>query len=349
MNKKSSGRFVEFRCGRSSSGYRDTGGHLPEQRRPEMIKTTLAALLASAAALAVPVIAHSEETNMTTQAMAAPAPSKSGHVRANGVDYYYEIRGEGEPLLLLHGGLGTIDMFAPVMPVLAENRRVIAVDLYGHGRTALTGRPVSLIDMGDDMAVVLKELGYGEVDVLGYSMGGGVAFRLAVQHPETVRRLAIASAPFAQDGFYPEMLPMQAAVGAGMAEMMKDTPMYQSYAAVAPHPEDFPKLLDRMGELMRTPYDWSEDVKTLKMPVMLVYGDSDMIRPEHIVAFYQLLGGGLRDAGWTREHMSQNRLAILPDLTHYEMFMAPTLATTVLPFLNGESKPPSWAGEVEGR
>jgi pimeloyl-ACP methyl ester carboxylesterase len=143
---------------------------------------------------------------------------------------------------------------------------------------------------------------------------------------------------------------MQAAVGAGMAEMMKDTPMYQSYAAVAPHPEDFPKLLDRMGELMRTPYDWSEDVKVLKMPVMLVYGDSDMIRPEHIVAFYQLLGGGLRDAGWAREHMSQNRLAILPDLTHYEMFIAPTLATTVLPFLNGESNAPSWAGKAgEGR
>ena len=111
-----------------------------------------------------------------------------------------------------------------------------------------------------------------------------------------------------------------------MAEMMKDTPMYKSYVAVAPNPEDFPKLLDRMGELMRTPYDWADDVKKLKMPVMLVYGDSDMFRPEHIVEFYQLLGGGLKDAGWMREHMSKNRLAILPDLTHYEMFAAPALA-----------------------
>ena len=143
------------------------------------------------------------------------------------------------------------------------------------------------------------------------------------------------------------MLPMQAQVGAGMAEMMKDTPMYKSYVAVAPNPSDFPKLLDRMGALMRTPYNWAEDVKTLKMPVMLVYGDSDMFRPEHIVEFYQLLGGGLKDAGWMREHMSKNRLAILPDLTHYEMFTAPVLAQTVLPFLNGKSGTKSWAEQVE--
>ncbi|HMB91476.1 MAG TPA: alpha/beta hydrolase, partial [Rhodothermales bacterium] len=123
--------------------------------------------------------------------------------------------------------------------------------------------------------------------------GGGVAFRFAVQHPERVRRLVLVSAGYAQDGFYPEMLPQQAQVGAGMAEMMKATPMYQSYAAIAPNPEEFPELLDRMGEFMRTPYDWSDDVKTLTMPVMLIYGDSDMFRPEHIVQFYQLLGGGL--------------------------------------------------------
>ena len=123
--------------------------------------------------------------------------------------------------------------------------------------------------------------------------------------------------------------------------------MYTSYAAVAPRPQDFPRLLDRMGELMRTPYDWSDDVKTLQMPVMLLYGDSDMIRPEHIVRFYQLLGGGLRDAGWMREHMSKNRLAILPDLTHYEVFMSPLLATTALPFLNGKSNAPSWANQVK--
>ena len=274
------------------------------------------------------------------------APARSGHVAANGINYYYEVHGTGEPLLLLHGGLGSIDMFRPLLPALSKGRRVIAVDLHGHGRTELGERPISLVDMGDDMAVVLKSLGVGQVDVLGYSLGGGVAFRLAVQHPAMVRRLAMVSAGFAQDGFYPEMLPMQAQVGAAMAEHMKDTPMYKSYMAVAPRPQDFPRLLDRMGEYMRKPYDWSEDVKKLEMPVMLVFADSDMYRPEHIVRFYQLLGGGLKDAGWQREHMSRNRLAILPDQTHYDIFLAPALVPAVLPFLDGKSAKASWAEQV---
>ena len=139
----------------------------------------------------------------------------------------------------------------------------------------------------------------------------------------------------AQDGFFAEMLPQQAAVSVKMAEGMKATPMYTSYAAIAPKPEDFPRLLDAMGEFMRQPYDWSAKVKQLSMPVMLVYGDADMIRPEHIVSFYQLLGGGQRDAGWTREHMSTNRLAILPNVTHYEMGVSPVLVSTVVPFLDG--------------
>jgi len=274
---------------------------------------------------------------------AQAGPARKGHIPASdGVNYYYEIHGQGEPLLLLHGGLGSIDMFAVDLPAFARQRQVIAVDLHGHGRTTLGERPISLVAISNDLAMLLRKLGYGAVDVLGYSFGGGAAFRLAVQHPDLVRRLAIVSAPYAQDGFYPEMLPQQAAVGAAMVEAMKPTPMYQSYVKVAPRPQDFPKLLDRMGEYMRKPYDWTEDVKKLRGPVMLVYGDSDMVRPEHIVRFYQLLGGGSKDAGWQREHMSKNRLAILPNVTHYEMFMAPALVTTVLPFLNGEQGPPVW-------
>lgn len=311
-----------------------------------MLKTLHIALIAAVSAvLAAPSDqVRAEEENA---AMPATAPTKTGHVEANGVNYYYEVRGKGEPLLLLHGGLGSIDMFAPVLPAFAANREVIGIDLHGHGRTTLGDRPIWLPDVADDVAAILKELGYDKVDVLGYSLGGGVALRLAAQHPELVRRLVIASAPFSQDGFFPEMLPQQAAVGAAMADQMKDTPMFKSYVAVAPHPEDFPRLLDRMGELMRTPYDWRDDVKALTMPVMLVYGDSDMVRPEHIVEFYQLLGGGLKDAGWMREHMSKNWLAILPNLTHYEVFLSPKLAETVLPFLNGEDGAPSWAAEVE--
>lgn len=271
-------------------------------------------------------------------------PARTGYVPANGVNYYYEIYGRGAPLLVLHGGLGSIEMFAPILPALTKGRQVIAVDLHGHGRTALGERPISLVDMGNDLAIVVKQLGYDTVDVLGYSMGGAAALRLAVQHPEVVRRMAIVSAPYAQDGWYPEMLPQQAAVSAAMADAMKETPMYKSYVAVAPRPQDFPRLLDRMGEMIRTPYNWAEDVKKLKGPVMLVYGDGDMVRPEHIVSFYQLLGGGLKDAGWQRENLSKNRLAILPNLTHYEIFMSPALVPTVLPFLNGEQKAPVWTG-----
>ncbi len=274
-------------------------------------------------------------------------PHKTGYVTASGVRYYYEIHGTGEPLLLLHGGLGHTQMFGPVLKTLAQNRQVIGVDLEGHGHTALGPGEISLPRMGDDMAAILRELGYREVDAMGYSLGGGVAFRLAVQHPQLVRRLVLVSAGFARNGFYPEMLPMQAQVGAAMADAMKDTPMYQSYVAVAPHPEDFPKLLDRMGALMRTDYDWSEDAKKLSMPTMLIFGDSDMYRPEHEVQFYQLLGGGLRDAGWEGETMSRNRLAILPGLTHYDIFLSPDLSATALPFLNGQSNRTSWAEQVQ--
>lgn len=297
-------------------------------------------LLLAAAILATPTVSMTQTTRST--------PGKTGHVMANGVNYYYEIHGKGEPVLLLHGGLGSIDMYRDlVLPALAKGRQVIAVDLQGHGRTALGDRPIDLVDIGNDLSVVLKQLGYNVVDVMGYSFGGGAAFRLAVQHPAQVRRLVLISAGYAQNGFYPEMLPQQAAVSSKIFDTMKETPMYIAYKAVAPKPEDFPRLLDRMGELMRTPYDWSEDVKKLQMPVMLVFGDSDMYRPEHVVSFYKLLGGGQKDAGWMREHISKNRLAILPNVTHYEMFLSPALVPAVLPFLNGDDGPPSWASQVK--
>ena len=281
-----------------------------------------------------------------TTTTAAITPAKTGHAEINGVNYYYEVRGQGAPLLLLHGGLGTLDMFQPLMPILGKDRQVIAVDLHGHGRTQLGTRAISLVDQGNDMAALLDKLGVAKADVLGYSFGGGVAFRLAVQHPEKVNRLALVSAGFAQDGFYPEMLPMQSQVGAAMADMMKNTPMYKSYAAVAPDPAEFPKLLDAMGALMRQPFNYAEDAKKLAVPTLLIFGDSDMYRLEHVIEFYKLIGGGQKDAGWQREHMAKNRLAILPDLTHYEMFMAPVMANTARSFLDGKSNAPSWNDQV---
>ena len=310
---------------------------------------TLAVMFATVAAIfAAPTVVHAAQEKPSMQ-IATPKPTKQGHAAVHGVNYYYAVYGTGEPLLLLHGGLGQIEMFGPNLAKLAQGRQVIGVDLQGHGRTPLGDREFSPVDMGDDMASLLKKLGYGKVDVLGYSMGGGVAFQFAAQHPEMVRRLALVSTGYSQDGFYPEMLPQQAAVGAAMLEQMKETPMYKSYVAIAPHPEEFPKLLDQMGAYMRKPYDWSADVKKLTMPVMLIFGDSDMYRPEHIVKFYQLLGGGLKDAGWQREHMSQNRLAILPNITHYEMGLAPQMVDTALPFLNGQGRAKSWGEEVSGK
>jgi pimeloyl-ACP methyl ester carboxylesterase len=297
--------------------------------------------------LATTLTAAAATDTIDAQGTTMTKPGKSGRVQANGIDYYYEIHGSGEPLLLLHGGLGSIDMFGPVLPALAKTRQVIAVDLHGHGRTTLGTRPIDLVDIANDLAIVLERTGYTQVDVAGYSFGGGAALRLAIQHPTLVRRLVVASAPYAQSGFFPEMLPQQAQVGAAMADMMKETPMYKSYVAIAPNPKDFPRLLDRMGEYMRRSYDWGEEVKKLSMPVMLVFGDSDMIRPEHIVQFYQLLGGGLKDAGWQREHMPKSRLAILPDLTHYEAFMSPELVRAIVPFLDGKSGAKSWSEQVK--
>jgi len=272
---------------------------------------------------------------------------ETGHTLVHGVNYYHEIHGRGEPMLLLHGGLGSIDMFAPVLPAFAKARTVIAVDLQGHGRSSLGDRPIRVQDMADDMAEILDQLHYHTVDVVGYSLGGGVALHLAARHPERVRRLVIISTGYSQDGFHPEMLPQQAQVSGAMADMMKDTPMYKSYIAVAPRPQDFPALLDRVGDFMRAPFDFEEDVKKIEAQTLLVFGDADMFRLEHVVQFYKLLGGAQQDAGFMREHMARNRLAILPDVTHYETFMSPSMAAAVLPFINGVSNAPSWADQVD--
>ncbi|HJR73689.1 MAG TPA: alpha/beta hydrolase [Luteimonas sp.] len=309
-----------------------------------MFKTTALAVLTFAAIALTPAPALAQKTQVQNAAQA----EKNGRLAINGVNYYYEIHGKGEPLLLLHGGLGSIDMFGPALDKLAESREVIAVDLQGHGRTPLGDRPFKLESMGDDMAVLVAKLGRKQVDVLGYSMGGGVAFRMAAQHPQSVRRLAMVSTPFSDEGFYPGIRAQQNQVSAAILPMMLQTPMYQGYVAVAPNKDEFPRLLDTIGNYMKQHYDWSADVAKLAMPTMLVYGDGDMFRPEHEIKFYQLLGGGLQDAGWQRETLSKNRLAILPDVTHYDIFASPRLIATVLPFLDGKSDAKSWAQQVDG-
>jgi pimeloyl-ACP methyl ester carboxylesterase len=169
---------------------------------------------------------------------------------------------------------------------------------------------------------------------MGYSLGGGVALRTAMQHPDVVRKLVLVSTAFKKDGWYPEIRAGMAQMGPGAAEPMKRTPMYQLYTRVAPRPADWPVLLTKLGEMMRKDYDWSREVAAIKAPTLLVFGDADAVSPAHAVQFFELLGGGQKDGGWDGSGVSKARLAILPGLTHYNVFSSPALPSTVTPFLD---------------
>lgn len=264
----------------------------------------------------------------------------------NGVSLYYEEHGAGRPLVLLHGGLAAAAMYAPILPALAADRRVIAVDLQGHGHTADAGRPLRYETLGDDVAALIRHLDLGQADLLGYSLGAATALRTAIQHPGLVRRLVIVSAPCRRDGWYPESLAAMEQVGAQLAEPMKQSPAYQMYAAAAPRPQDWPVLLDKTGELLRRDFDWSAEIPSITAPAMLVFADADAVRPAHIVDFYALLGGGLRDANWDGSLRPVARLAVLPSCTHYDISASPALPGVVIPFLDADSlePPPPLAG-----
>jgi len=259
---------------------------------------------------------------------------KSGYAPVDGLKMYYEVHGTGEPLILLHGGLGSSDMFSEIMPLLSKKRQVIAVDLQAHGRTADINRPLSYKAMADDVAALIHSLNIEKADVMGYSVGGEVALRTAIQHPEVVKKLVIVSATFSRDGWYPEIVAGMTKMGADSAASMKQTPMYQLYAHTAPRPEDWPVLHTKLGEMFRKDYDWSKDVPAIKAPTLLVFGDADAVRTAHAVEFFELLGGGKKDGGWDGSGVSNARLAILPGLTHYTIFSSPVLASTITPFLD---------------
>ena len=262
------------------------------------------------------------------------AADKTGYAAVNGLRLYYEIHGTGQPLVLLHGGLGSTGMYDPLLPQIGKGRQVIAFDLQGHGRTADIDRPFSVEAMADDVAAALKSLGIAKADVMGYSLGGAVALRMAIQHPGAVRKLVLVSTVFSRGGWFPEVDAATSQLNAAAAEMMKDSPPYQFYAKIAPRPADWPVLVTKTGELMKKEYDWSKDVAGLHMPTLLVFGDADAIRPAHMVEFYQLLGGGKKDPGWDGSGMSIARMAVLPGATHYDMLTQPALAGVVTPFLD---------------
>jgi pimeloyl-ACP methyl ester carboxylesterase len=264
----------------------------------------------------------------------------------NGISLYYEEHGSGQPLILLHGGYGTGEMFAAILPLLASGHRVITVDLQGHGRTADVDRPLRFQTMGDDIAALIRHLGLAQADVMGYSLGAGTALRTAIQHPALVRRLVIVSHPVRHDGWFPESLAGFDQMGPAFAEAMKQSPLYEIYSKVAPRVEDWPVLVDKMGTMLRQDYDWSAEVEKITAPVMLVYGDADSVRPAHIAEIYALLGGGLRDANWDGSARPVSRLAILPSHTHYDIFFSPDLTSAVIPFLDAPSlEPPAPMGQ----
>ncbi|HSZ41886.1 MAG TPA: alpha/beta hydrolase [Trebonia sp.] len=260
---------------------------------------------------------------------------ESGYAPADGVDVYWESRGSGgTPLIMVHGGYGLTTMFGDVPDLLAGHRQVVAIELQGHGHTRDIDRPFTWEGFGDQVAGVVAHFGWERADLFGWSLGGAAVQRCAIQHPALVRKLVIVAAPCRRDAWFPE-------VRAGFDGMnrsslfgqMRQSPMYEEWLKIAPDQDSFPELIDKSGELLRRPYDWSEEVSRLPMPVMLAYGDADSIPPSHAAEFFALLGGGQRDAGWDGSDRPKSRLAILPGVTHYDIGTSPLLASLTDDFL----------------
>jgi pimeloyl-ACP methyl ester carboxylesterase len=255
------------------------------------------------------------------------------NAKVNGVELGYEVYGEGTPLILLHGGFGTNEMFGPNVELLARSRRVIGVDLQSHGRSPAADRPMTFEAMADDIAQLVLKLGLERTALMGFSLGGGVALQTAIRHPNVVDRLVLVSTVFKRSGWHPEMTAGMDAMGVHITEPFKQTPLYEGYARVAPRIDGWPVLVEQLTTLLKIDYDWSAAIPRLTMPVMLVIGDADGVPPSHAVEFFELLGAGKHDAGWDRSGMTHHRLAILPGATHYDINVNPDLAPVVIPFL----------------
>jgi pimeloyl-ACP methyl ester carboxylesterase len=254
-------------------------------------------------------------------------PAQTGYASVNGLNLYYEIHGTGgQPLVLLHGAYMSIDAFGTLLPSLAATRQVIAAEMQGHGRTADIDRPLSYEQMADDIAALLAELGIASVDVFGYSMGGGIALQVAIRHPQLVRKLVVASATYNSEGMYPELLALFDTI---TPESFADTPMESEYQRLAPNPDDFPTLVAKLTELDKQIQDWpAEDIQSIKAPTMLIVGDSDVVRPEHALAMFRLLGGGVCG---DLSGLPNARLAVLPGTTHVGVIEQIDLLLAMIP------------------
>ena len=236
----------------------------------------------------------------------------NGYADVNGLRMYYEVHGEGRPLALLHGAYQTADTIGPILPGLAETRQVIVPELQAHGRTADIDRPITYEGMADDVAALIGYLGLDCPDVFGFSMGGGGALQLAVRHPEVVRRLVLVSVSFRSDGAQPELNETLPTI---TPETFSGTPIEAAYKEVAPNPEDFPRLVEKLKRLDTTPFAWpAEDIRGIEAPTMIVVGDADLVRLEHAVEMFRLLGGGAMGdlAGF-----SKAQLVVFPGTSHF--------------------------------
>jgi pimeloyl-ACP methyl ester carboxylesterase len=256
--------------------------------------------------------------------------AKTGYAQVNGLKMYYEIHGTGKPILLIHGAFNSIGTaFSQLIPELAKTRQVIAIELQGHGRTNDIDRAFSFESMADDVAALLKEIRIDSTDILGYSMGGGVAQQVAIRHPSLVRRLILISTVYKYEGWSQEtrnILPMLT------PEMFANTPIKTEYDKLAPDPSHWKDFINKMKKFVTTTYNFGADkIRSIKSPTLIILGDGDGVTPEHAIEMYRLRGGSyMVDFGPV--HAAQ--LAILPGSSHISTMMQTAwLATMVKPFL----------------
>ena len=272
----------------------------------------------------------------------AQASGTGSYASVNGLEMYYEIHGTGEPLVLLHGAYMTINAMGEVVPSLAKTRRIIAVELQGHGRTADIDRPLSYEQMADDTAALLRHIGIEEADIFGYSMGGGIALQVTIRRPEVVRKLVLASIYYNDDGVYPEVLE---AIETITPEAFAGTPWREEYDRIAPNPEHFPTLVAKLKELDLTFVGWPpEDIQAIEAPALIIIGDSDVVRPEHTVEMFRLIGGGVAGdlAG-----LPSSRLAVLPGTTHVGLVERSDLLVSMIGEFLDTPMPEGQRGEGE--
>ncbi len=299
-------------------------------------RTFVASVVAAGYSLAssTGIVAGRNLGTMTLQSegvdMTATTP-KTGYAAVNGLEMYYEIHGSGQPLVLLHGGFSTIDIdFGRALPALAATRQVIATELQGHGHTADIDRPLSYALMAGDVAALLGHLGVAQADVFGYSVGAAVSIELALQQPDLVRKLVLATPSTNWSGLHPGLL---TGLETMTPEVMYGSPFHDAYLELAPRPEDFETLFAKKQAMDRAWAGWSDEtIQSITAPVLLIAGDADIVRPEHVVELFRLFGGGVAGdiAG-----LPPSRLAILPGTTHITLVhRGEWLAAMVTEFLD---------------